>query len=805
MYKTFNTLEDLCQEIELDKHWTGAESSLRNRYPLRFVLFEYFPDFLAFTEACQSAGVFVQSIEGWLPEGSDDLLLTYSQLAERFEEYVKSIPVNDFVIAPFSEIARFYDNDKYTEFDSLVKTIRLINATELAQQAHQRIYVPIIGMQHQMNKFKTDPNIHIWELNTNDDGQRYQLIMTKKGTYGVKGLEESYTVCRNMRQWIALWKSAGSVKRNIVCTSKVIYDNAHHAHPDNAFDYVVCHNAFEFLTKGLKISLKSIIYHEEELPFWEQLAANAEAKGFDFCTFVNQRFNTFALNDEKDFVQAWFDCSNDFSRWLLKTYYMQKDGQESYLGRALHILTSLGTPELFSLLATLVFDESFSQQTLSQRLTLLKEAAKHQVVITDMAEQKVKAKLKAIAADPARGYYQAMKYISPLMKSELALMVEWLGTEKIERESIKALFPQLYDYTEAMKLNVEAQNVWINEYFDEYRHAKLANSQEQRLMSLLKERNANATSFSMWYDSFKTVKTILYNRNDIEVFYWIDGLGVDWLPFIASVIEKHKVDGVYLNEMYVGVAELPTCTTNNKKKLLESTNGELKKIGDLDTYAHSHKSHPEYIIKEMAIVEDAISSVLSQYNGKKIAFVSDHGISYMPQLGTGLSLGNAEADHAGRCGTWKKGIVPLDSNYVKANDDNRICALNYNSLDSKTPEGQGAHGGATPEEVLVPVVIVSAQKNASIYTATLIDNELESTNPVVRYKIKGLSTIDQPVISYNGAHYNMHKTTDGTYESERLNLVATTKRVTLIINDFKQTDTLIIKTGVEEEDLFGEF
>jgi len=51
----------------------------------------------------------------------------------------------------------------------------------------------------------------------------------------------------------------------------------------------------------------------------------------------------------------------------------------------------------------------------------------------------------------------------------------------------------------------------------------------------------------------------------------------------------------------------------------------------------------------------------------------------------------------------------------------------------------------------------------------------------------------------------MHKTTDGTYESERLNLVATTKQVTLIINNFKQTDTLIIKTGVEEEDLFGEF
>ena len=45
MYKEFGTLEDLCHEIEVDKHWTGAESSLRNRYPIRFVLFENFGDF----------------------------------------------------------------------------------------------------------------------------------------------------------------------------------------------------------------------------------------------------------------------------------------------------------------------------------------------------------------------------------------------------------------------------------------------------------------------------------------------------------------------------------------------------------------------------------------------------------------------------------------------------------------------------------------------------------------------------------------------------------------------------------------
>ncbi len=803
MYSIYNTLEELCQAIYTDKHWTGVESSLRNRYPLRFVLFENFTDFYAFAAECQSSGVYVQSMEHWLPDESDDVMLTYSQLADRFEEYVKSLPANDFVIAPFSEVARFYDNETYAEFDSLVKTIRLINATEEAQRDGQRIYVPIIGMQGKMNKFKDDPNIHIWELSSNGTEQRYRLVISKGGTYGVKGLDNRYNICRNMREWITLWKTADGVKRDIICSSKVIFNNACHAQPDNAFDYVVCNNAFDFLTQGLGLDFHGLHASDDDMPLWEQLAGQVNVCGFDFNSFVNHKFNTYSLADEKEFVQTWFDCRDDFSRWLLKIYYIQKDGENTYLGRVLSILSSQSTPELFSLLATQVFEEPFSEQTLRQRSVLLKEAARHHVQITDMAEQKVKAKLKAIATDPARGHYYAMKYMSPLTLSELALMTEWLGQEKIERESINALFPRLYSYTAQGKLNLDVQNLWVSEYFEEYRKAKLADSLRPRLLELLNEKNASPTTFCLWRDHFKTVKTILYNRSDIDIYYWIDGLGVDWMPFVASIIEQHKMDGVYLNEMYIGTAELPTCTANNKQKLQELSHGELKKIGDLDSYAHSHKTHPEYIIKELAIVEEAVSSVLSQYNGKKIAFVSDHGISYMPQKGVGKMLGGIESDHAGRCGRWLKGTAPKDNNYVEAEDGNTICSLLYNSLTEKTPIGQGAHGGATPEEVLVPIIIVSSQKNASTYSAELLENEIQFTNPIVRYKIKGLSSIDQPLLRYNGADYDMYKVSGDVYESEKLNLVATSKKVTLVVNDFNKTDMLVIKTGVEEDDLFG--
>lgn len=295
----------------------------------------------------------------------------------------------------------------------------------------------------------------------------------------------------------------------------------------------------------------------------------------------------------------------------------------------------------------------------------------------------------------------------------------------------------------------------------------------------------------------------MHNRQDIDIYYWIDGLGVDWIPFITRVIEKHKADGVFLNEIYVAASELPTVTSVNKTKLDEMADGKLEKIGDVDKFAHTQKKYPAYLIEEFRIVEDAISKVLSLYNGKKIAFVSDHGVSYMAQFGAGLNLAGVETDHAGRCGHWLKGSAPADNNYVVLDDGQTLCSLNNNSLSTKTPMGQGAHGGTTPEEVLVPIIIVSSQKNANVYSAKLQSNEIVASSPIVRYTIKGISSIDTPYVTYNGVDYELHNMDGDVYESERLNLVSTSTRIILHIGEFKQTDNLSINTGVQEDDLFG--
>lgn len=334
MYKVFETLDELYKEIEEDKNWTGAESALRNRYPLRFVLFETFSDFNEFVLECSNHNVYVQGIDKWMADEYDDQLITYSQLAMRFEEYVKSLPANDYVIAPFSEVARFYDNGKYAEFDSLMQTIRLIQSPEVSQRAHQRIYVPIIGMQGKVSKFKYDPNIHIWEYHSTTIGKNYKLILSKS-TYGVKGLSGKYTICSNIRQWIDLWKDGYLVHQQIICTSQTLYNNAQNAQPDNAFEYVRCSNAYEFLKDGIGLKVGEYVTSEEDADYWERLSRYIDVEDFDFEQFVNRVFNSYNLTETGSFVENWFECKDDFSRWLLKIYYLQHVGEETYLSKAL--------------------------------------------------------------------------------------------------------------------------------------------------------------------------------------------------------------------------------------------------------------------------------------------------------------------------------------------------------------------------------------------------------------------------------------------------------------------------------------
>ena len=799
MYKEFSHIKELLDWVRFDKNIAGPNKDIANRYPIRFILFDNFHDSFEFVSFMQSQlGCIVESVNNWMEEDYNDTLITHTKIATKITEYIRKFPTQDSVIAPFSELARFYNNKSNFEFDVLVSTIKAIEATSEALTNQQRIYIPIIGLEGKMSKFNNNPQIFIWYFKNIDKQFNYNLVLTNGTTYDIKGLEDRFTIICNMHEWLKMWRDK-NVKKEILSTSISLYTNAVFAQPDNAFSFSVCHNVYEFLVKGLGLDFKTFEYEEKDEYHWLRLAKEIDIASFTLDKFVNKYFHIDDLADYYVFLKTWFACKDDFEKWLLTNYYIDKFCQKGYVCKAIKESCSYANFDFFAAIALTIFDLEDSEEYLEERYICLQQAYQRQVKLTNEIQEVLIAKLQDLYIQS--GYVTAIRYFSPLTDAEKSLAILWLGEGKITKEDIKPFFPDLYNYlSKSFGATVPSQN-WVFDYMDEYKQCKISNRYSESLESIINKQNKSSLTFNHWYQDFKTTKTILSNRLDIEVYYWIDGLGIDWIPYISEQLKK--VENIYLNEVDIARAFCPTTTDTNKSSLLDLSLNNLHKIGDLDSHAHKHGNrYPNSIIEEISIINSAIEKITTEYADKKIAIVSDHGLTALSQMREGLNLAGVESDHYGRFAVRTTGKPVSDNNYILLEDNKTMCALRHESLCAKIPVGQGAHGGCTPEEVLVPIFIISSQENANNWIASMLTKEISGTNPIVKYCIKGLAHKDIPYVIYNNKRYELNLQEDNIFNSDILTLNEGVNDIKLCIDTFTLLSKIKINLGAEEDNLF---
>ena len=801
MYKEFSHINELIEWVKYDKNIDGSLAPTANRYPIRFVLFDNFRDSFDFVSIMQNQfDCLVESVNDWIDEPYLDTILTHSMLADRMIDFVKNHAVKDkdYVITPFSELARFYDNKYNIEFNSLISTVKGIQADDADSSNNQRIYVPIVGMEEKFSKFTNDSQIVEWYFKNNDKQLNYRLIITDSTSYNVQGLSNKFTIVNNMQEWLQVWRDKNA-KQEIISLSPSIFANAEYAQPDNAFSFCICRNVYDFLTDGLKLNIGSIVYKTKDEEYWLQLASEIDINNFSLEAFFNKYFHIDDLANYNVFLKTWFNCKNNFEKWLLTNYYANKFYKKGYICQIIKNLNSFVNYDFFAAIALAIFDNENQEEYLEERAVCLQQAAQKQVKLTNEMQNELSEKLKSLALE--KGYSTAIRYFSPLTNAEKSLAISWLGNGFVSRDDIQTFFPDLFNYLGKSTGTNEPAKRWILNYFDTYKFCKVSNKYSDKLKIVIEEKNSSSVTFNQWYQDFKTTKTILNNRSDIDVYYWIDGLGIDWIPYITERLSK--VEDIFLNEVYIARAALPTITSVNKVALLDLSNNQLQKIGDLDEQAHQQgNKYPDCIIEEFEIVKNAIQKILSEYAGKKIAIVSDHGLTALSQLREGLNLAGVEPDHYGRVARRISGKPVSDNNYMILEDNETLCALRHESLCRKIPAGQSAHGGCTPEEVLAPLLIISSQPNAKNYSASLISREISGANPIVKYTIKGLTISDTPYLIYNGKRYELNSQDEINYFSDRLNLVANENNIELRIGSDTLHSQIKINIGVDEDNLF---
>ena len=804
MYEELTNFEALKKLVRDDKECWGVNATTLNRYPLRFVLFDDFKQCSEFVDFVQhEVGAVVQSVDKWMDHSYPDIMLTYTQLAAHIKDYVRESKGADCVIAPFSELARFYDNEKNKTFEALLKTIKGIEALPVALDRHQRVYIPIVGLEGKMEPFSKDSQSIIWRLKTPEQHFTYRLILTDGETYNVQGLENKFTVVNNIFEWLSIWKDTErQTNQNIICTSKSVYANVRYARPDNAFSFVICNNAYEFLTKGLRLKFGGIEFKEEEEKYWVELASHIDiSNDFDFTAYVSKYFNVSVLSDYKTFIRLWLSNNGVYERWLLAHYYRSHISVGDYIRKILLETKSLTGNNFIEQMA---MNFTSASEEIRIRKYCLMEAAKKHITMRNEVQSTVTNRLESIAHKYNAA--SALKYFTGISEREKELAITWLGKGLITKENIQNIYPDLFSYlSEPIGVSLNGSG-WLAAYFDAYKKAKISNTYTEEIKTQIGKVNANEIAFDSWYQDFSTTRTLMMNRHDIDIYYWIDGLGVDWIPLIRKIINERNSNGIYLNEVKVARAILPTKTSVNKPDLqkLLPDGDVLQKSGDIDALAHqSSNLWPNIIVEEIQKVREIIEEILDKYNGKKIAIISDHGLTYLSQLCKGLGLSCVESDHHGRIAKRTSGTWTKDDNYMVLDDGITACALNHKSLCDKVPKGQGIHGGCTPEEVLVPIFIISNREIAIDWSAELLTTEISGANPQLRYEIKNVKATDVPYVLYDGRQYKLHRIEGDVFESEPLLINPAEKVVAITIGNRSIENEIEISAGAVEDDPFA--
>lgn len=358
------------------------------------------------------------------------------------------------------------------------------------------------------------------------------------------------------------------MEQNIICTSRSIYAYSEYAQPDNAFDFVTCNSVSDFLTRGLGLNLRFLSDKNEANAYWIKLAKEININSFDFKAFFNAKFGIRALAGFDIFIKVWFENNQPFERWLLTSYYLEKFCSKGYICRAIKNMNGYTNADLTQAIALTIFDLENPEDFVDERSAVLSHICKEKVVFSENIQNKLIQKINQVA--DIFGYNTALRYVSTVTSTEKGLLIDWVSRSLISKEDIRGLYPQLYYYLGISFGNKDIESKWVLKYIDAYKSAKLSNQYTDDVKNIINEKNHDSIKFNMWYHNFSTNRTLLNSRKDIDMFFWIDGLGIDWLPYIQYIISLRKHDNFFLNEVYICRADIPTKTDNNKKSFYSS-------------------------------------------------------------------------------------------------------------------------------------------------------------------------------------------------------------------------------------------
>lgn len=270
-------------------------------------------------------------------------------------------------------------------------------------------------------------------------------------------------------------------------------------------------------------------------------------------------------------------------------------------------------------------------------------------------------------------------------------------------------------------------NLLLDEYFQKYKYQKVVNKIFPEFKKLV-ERQALNRDFNLLPARASKIEEI---EKANTALYFIDALGVEFLSYIS---EKCKENDLMISTT-VCVCELPSLTRFNKDFIEEfSTKGSQliggeKGIKELDDIKHNginghnyeNTKLPTHLIGELSVIENIIRKIdidLSQGTYDRAVIISDHGASRLAVINKNENKWEMQSkgEHSGRC--CPKNEIDEKPDFAIEENEYWILA-NYDRFKGGRKSDVEVHGGASLEEVLIPIIeIIRKDENIEITMIT---------------------------------------------------------------------------------------
>lgn len=727
----------LAELIEKDNIRGGAY----DRYPVRFFSMKYEEGVLDTLIQLQGR------VEGLEIFDVKDVLV-HEDAWITIEGFIKAIEkrncIRNCMVVGFSEYARFLGQE---EFISLL--IGLLEIENSARYLKRRIYIPCFALYSQIKRvvkqYHRRMDAYNPLLNETDVEDLPRIFFVEN----ILNIEEQKNEIANSSEWFGMWRNQNiDTKSPIICSSKVLSYFYDKASPDNVYNIQKIKSHQDVLRYMYSVSnLRE--YKREPEEFYRRiilLIKNMPGKGIK--DVILREVNAQSI-DAKNIVALW-KPSDIFKRWLIQNYILDQSNMDSYLYKIMDTLEELTDKEFLEKVYECIFESreialcEERKQILSSICKLEKEIvftkgmiSYYNATLISIIRRKTTIAIDEIDLTKDENILaeksdilevaiaeEFVPYLTCLSSFERQMII-WLYRMKlISEKHIKVIYPNLWNYIKRSEIESQTDDYadCFEEYFEKYRKIRLAQIESEAYDDCIKKWNGNENDFYEWYLNGKIEYPEIYLRK-LGFFgsvYVIDAMGAEFMGYVQALLNEK---GYTVKESYYAKCHIPS--TTEIARLFYPKHYEWISDYDEKVIHNGIYHHVPNIEKALYEIESIIDRIISIEDDNTFAIIADHGST----VGHKLKKKNkkyefSEAEHDGRCYRNKEhAYIEPSSDYVVYDDEKGnqwVVALNQQSLYNNSK--YAVHGGATLEEILVPVVIAAKGTQATVLYKVKAEN-----------------------------------------------------------------------------------